>query len=190
MEDEKLRSSMFWNDQSHELQFQQYLKNGIWAKLNIGDFTPPEPIFCADKNMPCAETWYVAKPHNFKGRVHVMVNENCVSSCDAFVWAMKTKLNAELYGFYQAADTAYSRLRLDAVKDNSHKDGFRIEINPERSKLPEGFIVGQVIAVSRSVDENGTIFNGSPLPLKKLVDYKFGEFYPSKVLSTILHILE
>jgi hypothetical protein len=177
---------MLWGDHSHELQFQKYLNNGFWESLSYDDFTLPEPMFCADSTKPCSETSFEFKEHDFSGQVYVILNEECVSSCDGFTWAMKTKLNAKLYGFYQAADAAYSRLRIDAVLDSNHENGFKIIINPERAPLDSNFIVGQTIAVSRATDANGNVFNGHPLELEELVPYRFGEFYPSVVLEKIL----
>ena len=115
-----------------------------------------------------------------------MVNEWCVSSCDGFAWTMKAKLDAKLYGFPQAADSAYSRLRIDALWDVTSADGFRIAINPERERPADNFIVGQVVAVTRATDENGVVFNGHPVPLEKTVPYRFREFYPQKVLQSVL----
>lgn len=186
-EDKRLRDAILWGDSSHELQFQKYLNNGFWQSLEYGDFTLPEPMFCADSNKPCSETSFEAKEHDFSGQVYIMLNEECVSSCDGFTWAMKTKLNAKLYGFYQAADAAYSRLRIDAVLDSNHENGFKIIINPERAPLDSNFIVGQTIAVSRATDANGNVFNGHPLELEELVPYRFGEFYPSVVLEKVLN---
>jgi hypothetical protein len=185
-EDKRLRDAMLWEDDSHELQFQEYLNSGFWQLLAYGDFTLPEPMFCADSTRPCSETSFEAKEHDFSGQVYVMLNEECVSSCDGFTWAIKTRLNAKLYGFYQAADAAYSRLRIDAILDSNNQNGFKIVINPERGPLDPNFIVGQTIAVSRATDANGNVFNGNPLELEELVPYRFGEFYPSVVLEKIL----
>jgi hypothetical protein len=115
-----------------------------------------------------------------------MVNQWCVSSCDGFTWAMKTKLNAKLYGFYQAADSAYARLRLDAIKDESSVKGFKVVVNPERAPIDQDFIVGQTIAVSRATDKEGNVFNGYPLELQTLVPYKFGKSYSQEVLNAVL----
>lgn len=99
---------------------------------------------------------------------------------------MKHHLKAKFYGFPQAADSAYSRLRIDAIRDRSKPSGFRIEINPQRSKKHKDFIVGQVVAVARTVEKNGAAFSGNPIKLKKLVPYKHGEFYPARVLKEVL----
>ncbi|MBY0415109.1 MAG: hypothetical protein K2Q18_13140 [Bdellovibrionales bacterium] len=184
-EDKRLRSAMIWDDSSHELQFQEYLINGVWDSLRYGEFAPPEPMFCADDEKACTGPLFEPKEHDFNGRVHLMVNERCVSSCDGFVWAIKQQLDADLYGFYQAADSTYSRLRIDAIKDDTSK-GFHIEMNPQNDPLPKDLIVAQVVAMSRSTGPNGEIFSGKPLELKEFVPYRFNEFYPSKVLKKIL----
>lgn len=185
-ENRRLRDAILWEDASHELQFSQYLLTGLWNSLRYGEFTPPEPMFCADPTKLCSETMFEAKHHDFTGKFFLMVDEICISSCDGFVWSLKTKLNAKLYGFYQAADGAYSRLRLDAILDSNVDQGFRVEVNPERAPLAAGLIVGQTIAVSRATDAEGNVFNGNPAALEKLVPYKLGESYPEVVLSTIL----
>lgn len=185
-EDQRLRAAMIWDDPSHELQYQEYLTSGLWDALNYGDFTPPEPMFCADENKACIGPLYEARDHDFSGNVSVMLNENCVSSCDGFVSAVKEHLSAELYGFYQAADTTYSRLRIDVIKDDSHKDGFVLKINPQYDPLPKDLLVAQVVATTLSTDAEGNIFSGNPIELKEFIPYKFGEYYPSVVLKAIL----
>lgn len=189
-EDARLRSAMTWQDPSHELQYQIYLNNGVWDSLKYGDFTPPEPMFCADPEKPCLGPMFEAKAHDFNGKVHIMLNENCVSSCDGFVWALKQKLNADLYGFYQAADSAYIRLRIDVVKDDSNRDGFKIETNPQHYPLPNNLIIAQVVTTSRATDAAGNILSGNPLELEEFVPYKLGEFYPTVVLNKILDALK
>lgn len=188
-ENDDLRKWIFWTDKSHELSYQRRLKNGSWNKLKYGEFTAPEPMFCADQEKPCEDSSFSAKKHSFNGNVSVMLNEKCVSSCDGFVWAVKNYLNAKLYGFPQAADSAYSRLRIDAIKDKNSPDGFKIIVNPQRAELDKNHIVGQVVAVSRTSDENGNSFNGNPLDLEKLVPYKVGVDYHRSVLKTILESL-
>lgn len=189
-EDPRLRAAMIWDDNSHELQFQEYQSSGVWASLKNGDFTPPEPMFCADPNKACTGPMFEAKKHDFNGKVSVMLNENCISSCDGFVSAVKEKLNADLYGFYQAADSTFSRLRIDVVKDSSKVDGFSIVINPQYDPLPNNLIVSQVIATSRSTDKEGNIFSGNPIELKQFIPYKMNENYPAIVLKNILQEIE
>jgi hypothetical protein len=186
----KLRSTMLWNTPAQELSYQKLLNSGEWAQLEYGSFTRPIPMFCADSSKPCEDTLFEAYKHDFNGNVKLMVNENCVSSCDGFVWAMKNLLNAKLYGFPQAADSAYSRLRIDAIWDDKVKEGFKIVINPEREEIDTNFIIGQTIAVSRATDKDGHVFNGNPLPLEKIVPYPFNEIYAKQVLHAAMEDLK
>lgn len=190
LENDGLRKNIFWSDKAHELSYQRRLKNGEWDKLKYGEFTTPEPMFCADEKKPCEDTKFQAKKHSFNGNVSIMLNEKCISSCDGFVWALKKNLNAKLYGFPQAADSAYSRLRVDVIRDKKSSDGFRIMINPQRAELDRNHIIGQVVAVTRSSDERGNSFNGSPLALEKFVPYRINSNYHRAVLETILNDLD
>jgi hypothetical protein len=190
IEKEELRNSIIWDDPAQILLFEKWFQNGYWDSLKYGEFTKPVPMFCSDESKPCDETYFQPFEHQFNGEIKVMLNEWCVSSCDGFVWAMKKKLNAKLYGFPQAADSAYGRLRIDAIKDSRTKKGYKIKINSARAELDPDFIVGQIVAVTRATDEKGSVFNGKPLELEKLVSYKYGEFYPKKVLKEILNDIE
>lgn len=186
-DDAKIRQNgIFWNDRAQELLYQKRLQSGEWAKLKEGEFADPSPMFCADDGIPCDEKLFVPRSHSFRGEVKVMVNEFCISSCDGFAWAMKNTLNAKFFGFPQAADAAYARLRIDAVADAASPDGFRLEVRPYQDELPKNFIVGQIVAVSQAVGPKGEIFNGRPLALEQLVPYRFDEFYPKVVLKEAL----
>jgi hypothetical protein len=189
-EDARLRSAMLWGNTAQELSYQKLLSSGEWSKLAYGSFTRPIPMFCADDSRPCEETFFEPYEHNFRGNVRIMVNEWCVSSCDGFVWAMDNLLKAKLYGQPQAADSAYARLRIDAIWDVNEKNGFKVVINPERGEFDPNFIIGQTIAVSRATDAQGNIFNGNPLSLEKIIPYRFNEYYPKKVLQAVMEDLK
>lgn len=186
-DDEKTRKTgLFWDDPSQELLFQKRFASGEWQKLKEGEFTEPSPMFCADSQTPCDEKLFTPRFHPFRGKVKVMVNEFCVSSCDGFAWAMKNALDATFYGFPQASDAAYARLRIDAIADEHAPDGFRLETHAISDDLPKGFIVGQIVAVSRTVNADGTPFNGHPIALDHFVPYRFGEYYPKAVFESAL----
>jgi hypothetical protein len=186
MESAVYREGLFWGESAQELWFQKQIQSGAWDKLKWGEFSSSVPQFCADSNLPCDETLFQPVAHSFRGKVKVLLNENCVSSCDGFAWMMSSELGAKLYGFPAATDAAYSRVRLDAVEDLTHPDGFRIEVRDPKADLPPKFIVGEIISVSRTTVEKGALFNGFPLSLAREVPYRAGEFYPRKVLEAAL----
>ncbi len=187
IEDISLRTSMFWEDVSHELWFQQQKKIGAWDKLKIGSFSKPSPMFCADDTHPCGEIEFQPFDHQFNGKISVMVNDGCVSSCDGVTWMLAKRLGAKLYGFYQAADSAYSRLRIDAIRDPSLPRGFKLKISPQRADPPADLLVSQDVAVTLSVDENGKVLSGRPLPLKSFVPIHWDSDYHRDVLRAVLN---
>jgi hypothetical protein len=143
-------------------------------------------MFCADEDQPCEDVKFIPRNHSFRGSIKILVNEECISSCDGFTWMMKTHANARLYGFYQAADTAFSRLRVDAITDNTTPEGFRIEINPHNADLSEQLIAGQIVAASLSTDSTGNILSGKPLPPDVLIPYRQNQYYPRAVFRAAI----
>ena len=187
IEDDQLRNSMFWEEKGHELWFQKQKKDGNWNALKIGQFSKPTPMFCADDSHSCGDVAFYPFEHQFNGKISVMLNDGCVSSCDGVAWMLATRLNAKLYGFYQAADTAYSRLRIDIIRDESKSDGFKLNISPQRANSPTDLIISQDVAVTLSVDENGKVLSGYPLPLKKFVPIRWDGDYHQDVLKAVLN---
>jgi hypothetical protein len=185
LENTKLRSFIFWRDPAQEMSYQRWISTGIWSQMSYGEFSKPIPMFCADHSKPCEDSLWRAKEHDFQGQVHVMLNDRCISSCDGFAASMKDNLDAKFYGFPQAADSAYSRLRLDVLWDENSEKGFRIVVAPQRADTPDNLIVSQVVAVSLACDAKGNIFAGNPIPLNEKVEYQFGKYYPRAVLQAV-----
>ena len=186
MDDPILRKSLFWESDAHELWFQEQIKNRNWLKLKDGEFSKPTPQFCADETHPCGETLFQPFEHQFNGKISIMINDHCVSSCDGVVWMLHEKLNAQLYGFSHAADYAYSRLRIDVIRDDHTLDGFVLRVSPQRANFPSDVIVSQDVAVSLSTDEKGKVVSGKPLILKKFVPILSSRDYHSDVLKVVL----
>ncbi len=189
LEDPALRAQIFWQTDEIELWFNKLLTSGIWSKLQFGDLTSPVPMFCVPNNLPCDNFKFTPWDHSFKGDVFVMLNEECISSCDGFVWAIHKYLNAKLYGFYQAADSAFSRLRINVIWDPKNQNEFKTQVSSFQAEFPENFLLGQIVANSVATDENGEVLAGRPLPLYKLVPYKQSQFYPTMVYKTIMNDL-
>ena len=145
-------------------------------------------MFCADPEKPCDEIMFQPDSHQFRGKVSVLLNDSCVSTCDAVVFTLAKYLKAKLYGTNQAADTAYSRLRIDAIKDNNSTSGFKLKISPQRSELDKDLIVSQDVAVALSVDEGGKVVAGKPLKLDKFVPIKWDRDYHQEVLTVVLNL--
>lgn len=186
MENYDNRYSMMNEDPAQELWFQKYVKSGEWAKVKTGKFSKSTPMFCAEADKPCDEVLFQPWSHQFNGKVSIMINDGCISTCDAVVFTLVKYLNAKLYGFYQAADTAYSRLRINAVKDEGSPSGFKLKIGPQRAEMDENAIVSQDVAVTLSVDEKGNIVSGKPLKLNRFVPIKWDSDYHHDVLKAVI----
>ncbi|MCB0411725.1 MAG: hypothetical protein KDD22_04325, partial [Bdellovibrionales bacterium] len=88
-ENPALRGSIFWWSGGQEIWYQNLVSSGEWEKLNYGEFTNPVPMFCVDESKDCREGMYSPEPHPFQGRVSVLLNHWCVSSCDGFVYTLE-----------------------------------------------------------------------------------------------------
>lgn len=167
LEDPALRDTFFWGTPEQELWFQNIKKEGLWDSVAFGDFLPSLPMFCARKNEDCRIGLFPVKNHGFRGRVTMLVNQECISSCDAFVFTFKQELGdrVRIVGQPQAADTAYSRLRLGVELDAKAPGGFSIKSLPQYGDVPKNILFSQVASISRSVTEDGTVVSGRPLPV-------------------------
>ena len=167
LEEAKLRAGLFWDSEGQEKWFQGLLTSGKWEQTPDRDFLPPVPMFCHSESAPCDQGLFEPYSHPFEGKVSVLVNQHCVSSCDGFVWQMKDKLGerTRLYGHPQAADGNYSRLWMDLTLDPASEVGFKLEKSPNRTKTSGEPLFRQGIAVTRSTDANGVVLDGRPLPM-------------------------
>jgi hypothetical protein len=129
-------------------------------------------MFCADDTRNCREGLFSVRPHEFHGRVSVVTNQYCVSSCDGFVYALKEELGTRLtvLGQPQAADSAYARLTIYALPHLN--GGVRFEVGAIPSldpALQKQALFSQTVVVSRSVKADGTVVSGIPVPIDRFV---------------------
>lgn len=173
LEDEQMRMKLFWGTPKrwpnpHEVWFQKIFKSDTWKNLAWGEFLPTVPMFCASDD--CSGEKFSVREHPFRGRISLLVNDTCVSSCDGFVWALKKELQdrVKLYGFPQAADSAFGRAAIHILQQ-SNPDILEFKIAGEREDPPEGTILTQTVVVTISTDAEGNELAGKPLPLDKRV---------------------
>ncbi len=169
--DERIRAGIFWDTVGQEIWFQQFLKSGEWDRLAEGDFLPPIPMFCADPSKICTEGLTDPREHPFRGRVSVLLNRWCVSSCDAVAYTLREQLGdkTRYFGQPQAADTAYSRLTMHAVLNPELPKGFELKLRPIQTELEPAPFISQTVTVSRSVTATGEVVSGIPVPLDQFV---------------------
>jgi hypothetical protein len=164
--DEKLRESLFWGEQGQEIWFQNLQREGVWDQTAWGNFLPPVPMFCPSSEHDCREGLFQVKDHGFRGRVSVITNHWCVSSCDGFVYELYGELGAKIVGQPQAADSAYSRLKIQGFLDG---EGFHLKTVPLQAEDPEGLLFSQTVAITRSSTQRGSSISGIPVPVDRFV---------------------
>lgn len=185
LEQDGLRfEGIFWETDFQEQWFQSLRSSGAYDEIAYGDFLPPVPMF---------GTFDLFEPyaHPFRGRVSLLVNRFCVSSCDGFDYAMSEQLagRIEVYGESQSADSAYGRLTLDLVPDAHEASGYRAVARVIRTEPVAEAVATQTIAATRSVDVRGVVYSGVPVPVTPIpYTWENLERWPELVLHRALMI--
>jgi hypothetical protein len=188
LDDPEFFKELLWNDPVQYATYSLLKSEGAWDAVAIGEYLPQIPMFCLMKHKDCRESRFRARPHPFKGRMSLLTNRSCISSCDGFVWALKNTFGdrVQLVGQPHAADSTYSRARLDVEWDE--EIGFRIRTRNERSPVSSKTLFSQVLALSQSTDQGGVTLSGRPLPMDVFVgsDPLAGQPWRSLALSAAL----
>ncbi len=166
LSDITVRQGVFWNSEGLLNWFDRLYNSPAWDQIKIGEFLPMVPMFCASST-ECEKALFEPYSHSFKGNVSVLLNEWCVSSCDAFVYTIKENFpDARFYGHPQTGDTAFSRVRIDVTVDNNV---VKTTLNPIHSKTEENVIISQIVSVTRSFDSQNKVMSGVTVPLTRFV---------------------
>ena len=196
LDDNRIRKDLFYDDPGKEIWFKELRDAGVYQKIKTGAFLPTIPQFCASEDQSCAKGLFTPRPNGFKGQVRILVNEWCISTCTGFVWSLRQQLGArtKIFGIPESGDSAYARLFLDIYLDPSKPDGFRSEVAPRpggsRQALPEGAILRQQVAVTRSTDASGKVISAIPSPVDVWIPYRyrhFDESWEAKVFKAALN---
>jgi hypothetical protein len=148
-----------------------------WDKIKYGDFLPPIPQFCVDDGKDCLKDRYQLATHSFSGKVSVIVNQWCVSSCSGFVWTLKNHLPSDrikFVGFPDSADTTYERYRINVYFSHLQKSGFEISIQPDRYRPNNArsmLALTWRVSATRSTDQNGKMMSMLPIILDRFVPW-------------------
>lgn len=164
-EQNEILESLFWGDGGKEVWFENIKKDGTFTQAKSGDFLSPIPQFCTRRDKDCREGLFEPRPHKFKGKIHLLMNHWCVSSCVGFVSNIKDLLKSRVktFGIPDSGDSAYSRLAILVTP----KDGRGVEAkisSPKKARKPDSpeAWVRQVVSVTRSTDREGHIISGQP----------------------------
>lgn len=178
----EILESLFWGDKGKENWFENIKKDGSFSKTAAGDFLGQIPQFCADRNKDCREGLFMPRKNGFNGKVKVLMDHWCISSCVGFVSNIKDLLKdrVQTFGSPDSGDSAYSRLSifvspLPNGKVEAKVAPMKKARNPDN---PEPW-VRQVVSVTRSTDKDGNILSGKPQQIDVWVPRLWNQDYDS-----------
>jgi hypothetical protein len=178
-ENPEILDDLFYGQKTRYIWLDQLKAQGNYQSTSARGFLPPVPQFCPDKNGDCSDAMYQPVQHGFQGKVAILTNQWCISSCVGFVWNFNNvlKKRAAFFGMPDSGDSTYGRIYLDVYLDTSTPKGFRTETagRPGQSSadLPPGGIIRQIVSVTKSTDKNGKVVSGVPMKMTGWVPERF-----------------
>ena len=197
LDDDSFRKELMWNDNDHIVWFNYVFETGRYGKVKQGEFLAPVAMFCPPGS-GCANPFFKPTKHNFSGKVSLLTNSNCLSSCDSFSWALKRSLgqNLTVVGQPSAADSAWARIYIDvfgSIKNNASAGQFDIKYRPVSSAAPTpstNLLFTQGFILSRPVDpQTGAPINGDSLNVDRFVPSNLENLdtWPADALAAAMH---
>lgn len=190
LEDPEINRSIFYDQVGMTNWFSSFVKTQSWREIPVGEMLPSVSVYCPAMHVPCNEYWIEPSEHSFNGKVSVLVNHKCASSCDGFVWLLQSRLGqrARFFGQPNAADGAWGLLNVDITLDDESGRLNSVVRSLDRAPSP-GTILTQIVVVTRSVSHDGNILDGTPVRLDKFIPWTI-ENQTNWVIETIKATLE
>ncbi len=165
------RQALFWKANTFADFVDKLKQQGSFAKIAEGEWLPPFPMFCPNDDATCLTAKHEPRAHGFSGRVSVIVDPFCISSCVEFARNLKYKLDARIVGLPDSADTTFSRLKIHF--------GFDADGQPATSVEDDSKIVSRVgsftVAATLSTNSDGIVHSGQPLKPDRIVERKWNQ---------------
>ncbi len=187
LEDKKLRPILFYGSNRSENWFQSILNTDAYKNTEYGDFLPIRGDFCVgDEN--CALQKIEPNPSAVKFEtIYILTNQNCVSSCDDFVWRMQQFSGAKVIGQEQAGDATYSRIGVVFYLDENGKIQVSYEGGNNQFRVEGTRIAKMTIPYSKTVKHNGSMRQGVAAKLDLMIPVTKDNFETHQ--ATTLEIL-
>jgi hypothetical protein len=162
LEDPHIRSALFWGSKDNEKWFQSLKSSAAWETLAFGSYLPALPQFCNGDRATCHGNALMPLPSPFLGRVTVLMNRQCMSSCDHFVFMAKDFLGSRVtfIGEPTTADMGYARLAIHVLKKT--QSGQWTRITPTDENLGPDDLAVQSVVVSQTRSNDDKILDGHP----------------------------
>lgn len=138
------------------------------------------PQFCYSNNGDCLTEKFPVQSGSYKGKITILTDPWCISSCVGFVWTLKHYLKdrVQFAGLPDSGDSTYSRTYLEGTFIDDGKN-YKLSVHPRlpQSKAEvskEGFF-RSAISTSRSTDELGNVISGIPMKMDYFTSMKWDE---------------
>jgi hypothetical protein len=167
LDDPELLSSALWGNSGLIRTMNHLREEGLWSATPWGKLLPNLPQFAPDDSADYRGQMFESRDPIFAGLpVEIIMDQDCVSACDAFVWTFKNRYTEgplTLAGQANAADPAFVRMRVDVLKDWS----LRVSgINDDESDT----LFTQTISAAQSSDDAGAPLSGRPFAPDRFVE--------------------
>lgn len=180
LEDLNWRKDAFYDDKGKYRIYDNLKASEKWQQIKDGDFIPPMPQFCYSNDGDCLTEKFPVQKAAYKGKIVILTDPWCISSCVGFVWTLKHYLKdrVQFAGIPDSGDSTYSRTYIEGSLVDSGK-GFKLAIYPRppqsRAEVADGALFRAAISTSRSTDENGNIISGVPMKMDYFSSPKWDE---------------
>ncbi|ANH67455.1 hypothetical protein ABE85_07500 [Mitsuaria sp. 7] len=175
------------DDQAHERWLAGIKLTNSRAWRNVGGYLPPVAMFCAEEDLTCEGTLVKPKPHGFAGKVSLILDDNCVSSCSGFAWNILAKLGprANAFGLPDSGDSNFRRLPLTL----HYREGiWRTALGTNAAQQDKPIATVNVM-VTRTTTSDGQVISGQSLPVRTVIHRRWDDTarsWTGRVLEEIL----
>jgi len=187
LHNEQLRQYIFYGNQRAEDWYanlseeQKDLSNGLLPER--ADFCQGDEL-CAIKPI---------KPNSQRSfdSITILTNQNCVSSCDDFVWRMQDYSDATIVGLPNAADATYSRIDLVFYIDEAGQ-AVALPFGQSEPDFTGTKLFTATIPYSKTVKPSGQIRQGVAADLDLMVPVTQDNFatHDKATLQQVLSLIE
>jgi len=195
LEDLEWRKNAFYEDKGKFRIYDNLRASEKWSLIKDGDFLPAMPQFCYSNNGDCLTEKFPVQSAAYKGKITILTDQWCISSCVGFVWTLKHYLKdrVQFAGIPDSGDSTYSRTYIEgAFVEDGKKFKLSTYPRPPQSRAEvskEGFFRA-AISTSRSTDESGTVISGIPMKMDYFSSPKWDEDSESWVARLIKTVTE
>ena len=170
-EDPETRDALNYFNPKAENWYNTLRENGIYQQVSYGDFLPMRGDFCQGDD-ECGLG--IIKPNNdltsIFDKIIILTNDGTGSSADDFVFRFKEFGGAFIAGQPHSADLTYSLISVLYYVDEQGNLDRVFYGNAQKKPSISGKELFKInIPYSKTIDKNGNMLQGNPMPMDLLV---------------------